>query len=131
MLPQLLQMPGGAESGVTEEGEGRGGRWIVLDGSLSAFQLDTLLTLFDRDKHVKLSNGRGIPIDLSYRFILEVTYTYIYMWISRHVRTLHGILVCGHMSTCIQLSSFNISVLSCLVLVTVSIFLISSHPLAP
>lgn len=68
-------MPRGAEAGVTEEGEGRGGRWIVLDGSLSAFQLDTLLTLFDGDKHIKLSNGRGIPIDLSYRVILEVTYT--------------------------------------------------------
>lgn len=70
---------------MTKDGEARGGRWIVLDGSLSAFQLDTLLTLFDRDKHIKLSNGRSIPTDLSYRFVLEVIYTYMYIYMFTHM----------------------------------------------
>lgn len=80
LLLQLLQTSrgGGAVTGSSGDEGGRGGRWIVLDGALSAFQLDTLLTLFDVDKLIKLSNGRGIPIDSSCRFILEVctcTYT--------------------------------------------------------
>ena len=45
---------------------------MVLDGVLSPFQLDTLLTLLDTDKLIKLSNSRGIPIESNCRFILEV-----------------------------------------------------------
>ena len=71
LLPQLLRSSrweGGSEG----EG-GRGGRWVVLDGALSASQLDTLMTLVDtEEKLIKLSNGRGIPIDSNCRFILEV-----------------------------------------------------------
>ena len=64
----MAGLNGGSGSG---EG-GRGGRWAVLDGALSTGQLETLLTLLDPDKLIKLSNGRGIPVDTSYRFILEV-----------------------------------------------------------
>ena len=87
LLLQLLQTSrgGGAVTGSSGDEGGRGGRWIVLDGALSAFQLDTLLTLFDVDKLIKLSNGRGIPIDSSCRFILEVCmYIHIHVVVAVH-----------------------------------------------
>ena len=75
LLPRLLQTSRGEGS---SDGEGgRGGRWVVLDGVLSAFQLDALLTLTDTEERlIKLSNGRGIPIDSNCRFILEVYSAY-------------------------------------------------------
>ena len=80
LLPQLVanrsRGAGGEEgSGGGCEG-GSGSRWVVLDGSLSPSNLETLLTLLDTDDRViRLSDGRGIPIDSDYRFILEVSKT--------------------------------------------------------
>lgn len=68
LLPQLLYGEG--------RGGGKGTRWVVLDGSMSGNQLDTLLTLLDPDQLIKLSNGRGIPIETTCKFILEVC-TYV------------------------------------------------------
>ena len=71
------QVQGGGERG-GRGGRGQGGeggsgaKWVILDGPLSPHKLETLLTLNDSDRLIKLSNGRGIPIDSSYRFILEV-----------------------------------------------------------
>ena len=65
---------GGGGGGVGEAGSG--GRWVVLDGPLLPHQLETLPTLCDSDRPMKLSNGRNIPIDSGYRFISEVC-TYV------------------------------------------------------
>ena len=74
LVPQLVNRS--KEEGRTGGGgvgeAGSGGRWVVLDGSLLPHQLETLLTLCDSDRLIKLSNGRNIPIDSGYRFILEV-----------------------------------------------------------
>ena len=74
LVPQLVNKS--KEEGRTGGGgvgeAGSGGRWVVLDGPLSPHQLETLLTLCDSDRVIKLSNGRNIPIDSAYRFILEV-----------------------------------------------------------
>ena len=77
LLPQLVTRSreegrgGGGVGGQGGEG-GSGAKWVILDGPLSPHKLETLLTLNDSDRLIKLSNGRGIPIDSSYRFILEV-----------------------------------------------------------
>lgn len=77
-MPQLVNKS--KEEGRTGGGgvgeAGNGGRWVVLDGPLLPHQLETLLTLCDSDRVIKLNNGRNIPIDSGYRFILEVC-TYI------------------------------------------------------
>ena len=60
------------EGGGGSEGEGSG-QWIVLDGPLSSHQLETLLNLLDTNsRSINLSNGRSIPVNSSYRFILEL-----------------------------------------------------------
>ena len=75
LLPQLVTRSRedgrGGVGGQGGEG-GSGAKWVILDGPLSPHKLETLLTLNDSDRLIKLSNGRGIPIDSSYRFILEV-----------------------------------------------------------
>lgn len=75
LLSQLLQKvreKGGGTMAIGSEGGGHRGHWVVLDGVLSPYQLDTLLTYLDTDQLIKLSNGRGIPVDSNFRFILEV-----------------------------------------------------------
>ena len=75
LLPQLLQKVREKGGGGSESDGGHRGHWVVLDGALSPFQLDTLLTHLDTDRLIKLSNSRGIPVDSNFRFILEVLHT--------------------------------------------------------
>ena len=77
LLPQLLQERGQAGRGGGRR-EGRGGRWVVLDGALTEPQLDTLLTLLDPDQLIKLSNGRILPTDPTCKIILEVRSALMY-----------------------------------------------------
>ena len=72
LLPQLLQKVREKGGGGSESEGGHRGHWVVLDGALSPFQLDTLLTHLDTDRLIKLSNSRGIPVESNFRFILEV-----------------------------------------------------------
>ena len=81
LLSQLLSKSKGEGRCTNMSNGGHGGEWVVLDGPLSPFQLETLLTLLDSNKLIKLTNGRGIPIDSNYRFILEVRQT-IYIVLS-------------------------------------------------